>query len=253
MLHPHILEYPHIIVNMSTQELDLDKVQETGRKSGLEGDALKSYVQEVERNFRQEERERRRAERELEASKVALEEKRIAADTEMKRLELEAAKEKRDHEYRMKLLEAQVPATGVTDGAMGGGVPPGSESTSRRDYQAMKWPLQPFEPEKERIDQYLEKYEAMAIAMGLDKQKWCLKLSQGLRAESYEVYARLPPGLQNDYPALKAALLKRFEITAHSYRRKFRTAKREPGELFSSYSVRLNSYLLKWMAFAGFK
>ena len=130
-------------------------------------------------------------------------------------------------------------SNGETEGAVGGSSIPGSTPVGGHGYHAMKFPLAVYEEDKEKIDQYLQRFEAMSVAMGLERNKWNLKLSQGLRGTGYEVYTRLPPGHENNYDELKTALLKRFEVTSHTYRKKFRAAKREPGELFAAYSLRL--------------
>jgi hypothetical protein len=53
-----------------------------------------------------------------------------------------------------------------------------------------------------------------------------------------------------DYDKLKIALLKRFDLTEDGFRRKFKSSQPETGETFVQFSVRLSSYLLKWLKMA---
>ena len=51
----------------------------------------------------------------------------------------------------------------------------------------------------------------------------------------------------NDYDKLKAALLRRYDMTEEGFKRKFRSCRPEAVETFSLYTVRLFSYLTRWI------
>ncbi|XP_052079017.1 uncharacterized protein LOC127717282 [Mytilus californianus] len=53
-----------------------------------------------------------------------------------------------------------------------------------------------------------------------------------------------------DYPALKDALLKRYDMTEEGFKRRFRSCRPEPGETFIQFSVRLDSYFKRWIDMA---
>ena len=72
-----------------------------------------------------------------------------------------------------------------------------------------------------------------------------------LKGRVLDVYALLPSDKALDYNELKKALLKRFDMTEDGFKRKFRSCKPEPCETFSQFSVRLSSYLTKWIAMGG--
>ena len=57
----------------------------------------------------------------------------------------------------------------------------------------------------------------------------------------------MPPEQALDYKALKTALLKRFDLTEDGFKRKFRASRPEGAETFSQFSVRLSSYLQRWI------
>ncbi|XP_062609261.1 uncharacterized protein LOC134271008 [Saccostrea cucullata] len=51
----------------------------------------------------------------------------------------------------------------------------------------------------------------------------------------------------DDYDELKAALLRRYDMTGEGFKRKFRSCRPENGETFSQFTVRLGSYLTRWI------
>ena len=63
--------------------------------------------------------------------------------------------------------------------------------------------------------------------------------------------ALLPSDKALDYNELKKALLKRFDLIEDGFKRKLRLCRQEPCETFSQFSVRLSSYLTKWIEMAG--
>ena len=263
---------------MATPKVTTAELRANGEEIGLAGTELTDYIQEREREIRKGEREDRKAELEVrkievetkrmemeqEAKKLEQETKRLELEQETKRLELEqetkklemeqtARRQEMEHEYRLKELELKTQTKGEIDAAEGSSSSPGATHMTGQGYHAMKFPLAVYDESKEKIFQFLDRFEAMAIAMGLERSRWALKVSQALRGSGYEVYTRLPPGQENQYEELKAALMKHYEVTAQTYRKKFRSSRREPGELFAAYSLRLKSYLQKWMDLAEFK
>jgi len=46
----------------------------------------------------------------------------------------------------------------------------------------------------------------------------------------------------NDYEKLKSALLRRYQLTADGFRKRFRTSKPEPGESPSPFITRIGNY-----------
>lgn len=68
-----------------------------------------------------------------------------------------------------------------------------------------------------------------------------------LRGRALDVYSLLPQERALDYATLKAALLERFEKTEDGFRQQFRRCRPEKGETFTQFSVRLASYLDRWI------
>jgi len=64
------------------------------------------------------------------------------------------------------------------------------------------------------------------------------------------VYFRLPADQANNYDQLKAALLKRYQLSADGFKRRFRTAKPESGETPTQFLTRIDNYLQRWIELA---
>ena len=109
-----------------------------------------------------------------------------------------------------------------------------------------------FDDKSETIETFLDRFERTARHTGLPADRFCFRLAQALRGKAYEVYAKLPPASQENYEAVKAALLTQFELTAASYHNKFRNSRLEKRETFSNLSQRLDKYLDRWLKLSPF-
>ncbi|XP_041375943.1 uncharacterized protein LOC121388603 [Gigantopelta aegis] len=78
-------------------------------------------------------------------------------------------------------------------------------------------------------------------------EMWATHLSVLLKGRALDVYASMPSEQALNYNNLKEALLKRYDLTEDGFRLKFRTGKPETGETFQQFSVRLASYLRRWL------
>ena len=101
------------------------------------------------------------------------------------------------------------------------------------------------------MDRYLHRVEGYALAQSWNKDLWATHLSAHLKGKVLDVYALLPSDQALDYDALKMALLKRYELTEDGFKRKLRSRRSELGETFYQFSVRMSSYLTKWIEMAN--
>ena len=114
--------------------------------------------------------------------------------------------------------------------------------------QKMKQPKLPnFNDGRDDMDSFLRRFEQFAITAEWPKEDWACSLSSLLTGKALEVYARLPVDQANDFQALKSALLHRYQLTEEGFRLKLRTSKPEIGETFLQFSIRLGSYLNRWI------
>jgi len=77
-----------------------------------------------------------------------------------------------------------------------------------------------------------------------------LCLSALLRGRALDVYSVMSKDDVNDYEKLKTALLKRYQLTADGFRKRFRTSRPEPGESPSQFITRIGNYLQRWIDLA---
>ena len=63
--------------------------------------------------------------------------------------------------------------------------------------------------------------------MSLEKSLWSTHLSALLKGRALDVYALMSVSKVNDYDELKAALLRRYDMTEEGFKRKFRSCRPE--------------------------
>ena len=78
-----------------------------------------------------------------------------------------------------------------------------------------------------------------------------IHLSALLTGEALCVYTRLTVEESIDYKKVKAALLKRFQLTEEGFRHKFRESKAVTGENPGQFITRLGNYFDRWIEMSG--
>lgn len=73
-----------------------------------------------------------------------------------------------------------------------------------------------------------------------------MRLVPQLTGKALDSYARLGEGESNDYHVIKKAILKRYNLTASTYKDKFRTCKQNPNETFRECYTRSLNYFEHW-------
>jgi len=102
----------------------------------------------------------------------------------------------------------------------------------------IKAPKMPyFDEDKDFMDSYLNRFEQFATSQRWDPSTWALCLSALPRGRALDVYSMMSKDDVNDYEKLKSALLKRYQLTADGFRKRFRTSKPEPGEIRPTSSL----------------
>lgn len=245
---------------MATTRSTTKELIEEGKELGFSGADLQSYVEkEKERQDKEAAAERASREKALVLEAEEKEKDRQAKEAEMARQERATTAERetqereqaRRHERDLKEMELKILEE---RNRLGGDNWPSSPSMSPSQTNhseiwvrgAMSFHMDKFTEGSDQIDVYLNKFERMAKQHQLPRDKWALKVSQGLSGAAYDVYSRLPTELEDNYDALKQALLRRFHLNAESYRKKFRTARRSKHESYEQFADRLRGLLLKW-------
>jgi len=202
---------------------DLTKWLEAGERMGLSGAELQAFVYEREKQF-------------FEREERALRREKDQYEMKLKLQEQEALLKREADEREMLILKFKLEAEG-----------------QHKDTK-MKAPrpkLAPFHEENDDIDAFLERFERYAKVQEWPEDTWSTTLSPLLTGKALDIYTGLPSELANEYPSLKTALLKRYQMTENGFRTKFRESK--PGRLepVSQFIARLTRYFKRWVQLAG--
>ncbi|XP_071490086.1 uncharacterized protein [Diadema antillarum] len=109
----------------------------------------------------------------------------------------------------------------------------------------------PFYKEGEDVDVFLRTFEKMAHLNNWPRDVWALQLAPLLSGKAREAYARLSLESSRDYDAVKAAILRRYDLTPDAYRVKFRELRVDKEETYTEFSVKLSDLLGRWLEGAG--
>ncbi|XP_070203300.1 pinin-like [Littorina saxatilis] len=101
--------------------------------------------------------------------------------------------------------------------------------------------------DKDNIEEYLDQFERIAGTQGWKKETWIARLLPQLRGTARSLYFTLPTEEAGNYDQFRDALMKRFNLTAEGYRKKFRESRKEQSETFAQFVVRIKSYFKKWV------
>ena len=188
----------------------------------------------------------------LKREELALERAKLDHEETLKRLELEQQKELKLAE--LKLAEKKLDnssAEAANDSDSDGSQASQASASSRRGSRRKSGPKLPhFDENKDNIDSYLHRFERYATLQNWPEDDWATYLSALLKGRALEVYNRLTETEARSYPRLKAALLRKYQLTVEGFRRQFYAARRERDETASQFVCRIEGYLDRWIQLA---
>jgi len=231
------------------QELELaaaDKEKERLHLAEVEEKQMQFELRkkEEEREYERLRLAAKREQREYEDAKLAREREqaRFAADRaeEFEKLKHAHETEKMHTEFRMSEEAKKTPSKDHRNADSG--------HSGTGFIKAPKMPY--FDEDKDFMDSYLNRFEQFATSQRWDPSTWALCLSALLRGRALDVYSMMAKDDVNDYEKLKSALLKRYQLTADGFRKRFRTSRPEPGESPSQFITRIGNYLQRWIDIA---
>eukprot|EP00745_Piridium_sociabile_P045227 TRINITY_DN9715_c0_g1_i8.p1 TRINITY_DN9715_c0_g1~~TRINITY_DN9715_c0_g1_i8.p1 ORF type:complete len:621 (-),score=88.70 TRINITY_DN9715_c0_g1_i8:1898-3760(-) len=222
------------------------RVKAQGESLGLSGDALVKYVTEAEAKAeeRKAEAEAKAEERKAEAEAKA-EERKAEAEAEERRLKAEERRAEQEFELEKLRLEA---GTNTNDNAANP-----SRSGSHHEHRDKFRVKLPYLEDRDDLETYLRTFERTAHIQDWPLGEWAPRLGTLLKGKAREVYSMLSDHDAGEYDILRKALLNRFRLTAEEYRKKFREAKRLPGESTQEYAARIDLWLTRWQELASKK
>ena len=105
--------------------------------------------------------------------------------------------------------------------------------------------LQKF-TEKDDVESYLDMFERVATQQEWPKLTWATQLAGLLSGDALDSYSSLAPESAKDYDHVKDAILKRYDVSAETYRQRFHTESRKATESYVNFSERLSDRLGRW-------
>ena len=101
--------------------------------------------------------------------------------------------------------------------------------------------------ENDDIVGYLTTFERLMKAYEVKRERWAFKLATNLIGKAQQAYTALGPEDAGSYEKVKEAILRRYDITEDSYRQRFRSLKRNPGESGRELVARMDDLAAKWL------
>lgn len=199
----------------------LSEIIVAGKELGYTDQELKDYVKEQQDRLRDERILLREKEKEERAFRLELE--RLDQVVKLKEIE-------NKHELEIKMSQGNVKSVDTDSGI-----------------KARMPKIPPFDERHDEMDSYLRRFERYATVQKWDRNTWATSLSALLCGKALDVYALMSSETAQNYDELKSALLRRYDLTEDGFKRKFRSSRPEPGETFSQFTVRLGSYLTRWI------
>ena len=113
---------------------------------------------------------------------------------------------------------------------------------ARRTAKLPKPVLQKFS-EKDDVESCLDMFKRQ---QEWPKETWATQLAGLLSGDALDSYSSLAPASAKDYDLVKAAILKRYDVSAETYRQRFRTETRKPTESYMNFGEHLADHLGRW-------
>jgi len=154
-----------------------------------------------------------------------------------------AEQQRRQEEWMVAQQEAQRELwEGIRRHQEGGRI---AAEEARRASRIPKPMLQKF-TEKDDIESYLDMFERVARQQEWPRETWATQLAGLLSGNALDCYSSLPSDRSMDYDYVKTTILRRYEVTTETYRRRFREATKEPTESYRNFAECLADRLGRW-------
>ena len=102
--------------------------------------------------------------------------------------------------------------------------------------------------ETDDIEGYLLTFERQMVAYEIEKTRWAFILAPHLTGKAQKAYMAMAAEDVVHYHLIKEAILKRYDISEETHRRKFRARVRGKGESYSELATSLMDLVQKWLA-----
>ena len=225
-----------------------------GKRGVVKGESKPDLTELLLRKWedeKEEREERRRAEerkQKLEETKLELlhrqleEEKKAREEAEYRhRLQLEEEKKAREEAEDRHRLETNELLKHLGEATRGSSQPSTSPAIAQVKIEL------PHYHDGEDLDAYLTNFRRIAEQHEWPVEEWGTTLTTVMTGAAGKTLSGLTPDELKEFSRVEKALQDRFRLTAESYRRKFREAKKELGETFGQLLSRLKANFRKWL------
>ncbi|XP_073459954.1 uncharacterized protein [Aquarana catesbeiana] len=96
------------------------------------------------------------------------------------------------------------------------------------------------------IDVYLLSFEKTCCQYHLPPAQWARYLTPRLRGKALDAYVELSEEQCDDYEALKAAIIQKFQLTPEVYQKRFRSLQKGPGDSYMDVVSRVRTTFRQW-------
>ncbi|XP_030060864.1 hydrocephalus-inducing protein homolog [Microcaecilia unicolor] len=96
------------------------------------------------------------------------------------------------------------------------------------------------------IEDYLGTFERVAVAAGWPLEQWTIRLAPALSGAALAAFRGLSPAEVVDYERLKGAILDRYGVSKHTYRRRFKSWRWTEGDTPRALAQKLMDLANKW-------
>ena len=100
--------------------------------------------------------------------------------------------------------------------------------------------------EEDDIESYLTTFERMMAGYEIRRERWAFKLAPQLTGRAQQAFAAMDPAQASDYGEVKAAILRRYDISEETYRRRLRAVAKKDGESYRELTTRVQDLFGKW-------
>ncbi|KAL8625691.1 hypothetical protein ACOMHN_043966 [Nucella lapillus] len=218
-----------------------EQEREDRRQEQEREDRRQEQEREERKQKEEQEREDRRQERECEERKYERERER---EREHQRFEIQDKESQLSHEERENVRQYEVELRRIE-----------SEAHFARREQNAPQPINkvkmPFLEDKDDVETYIAQFERVATLNDWPAEEWGTRLAPLLKGDAREAYVQVPIEDSANFQVIKRTLLKRHQLNAITYRKRFRTAKPRDNEEDYVFWDRLSHMIDRWVEMSG--
>ena len=224
-------------IQFKIKQMELDTKEriakeELERKERMEERRLQMEREELGRRLQMEKEEKReKLEKELKL-KERLEKEKLDRELEAKE-RIDREKIQADKEIALKKMEQRVVKN--------------EDSSTFDPIKLSKMVPKLTDKAEKDIDKYLSQFELVAKNFSFPVDKWTLLLQTALTGKAAEVFLSLSEEQQKDYQIVKDVILKAYQCVPESYRKSFRTIKKQYGQTYVEFLREKERFLERWM------